>query len=86
MAKVDAIVTLYNTVLSGYSQCHGTGNKKKASSGWYAEICLHGTIQGSKFLFLGESGRDPGDLKLSTPFMAPVNALGKNTTLVRILA
>jgi len=80
MSKVDAIVTLYNTVVSGYSQCHSTENKKKASSGWYAEICLHGTIQGSKFLFLGESGRDPGDLKLSTPFMAPVNALGKNTT------
>ena len=32
---------------------------------------------GSKFLFLGESGRDVGDLKLSTKFMAPINALGK---------
>ena len=85
MAKVDAIVTLYSTVVSGYSQCHSTGNKKKASSGWYAEICLHGTIQGSKFLFLGESGRDPADLKLSTPFMAPVNTLGKSTNFVRIV-
>ena len=43
----------------------------------YFDICMHGTIVGSKFLFLGESGRDVGDLKLSTRFMAPVNALGK---------
>lgn len=34
MAKVGAVVTLYNTVVSGYSQCHSTGNKKKASGGW----------------------------------------------------
>ena len=44
----------------------------------YADICLHGTIVGSKFLMLGESGRDPGDLKLSSPFIAPVNCLGIN--------
>ena len=46
----------------------------------YAEICLHGTVQSVKFLFLGESGRDTGYLKLSTKFMAPVNVLGKNVS------
>ena len=43
----------------------------------YNEICLHGVIVASKFLFLGESVRDVVDLKLSTKFMAPTNILGK---------
>ena len=38
MAKVQAVVNLYNTVLSGYSQCHSTGNKKKASGGWWVQF------------------------------------------------
>ena len=42
----------------------------------YNEICLHGCIIGSKFLFLGESVRDVVDLKLSMKYMAPTNILG----------
>ena len=34
MEKVQAVINLYNTILAGYSQCHNTGNKKKASGGW----------------------------------------------------
>ena len=37
MAKSDAIITLYKSIESGYSQCHHTGNNKKASGGWYVE-------------------------------------------------
>ena len=44
----------------------------------YNEICLHGTIIATKFLFLGESVRDVVDLKLSSRFMAPTNILGNN--------
>ena len=77
LSKVEAVVNLYNTILSGYSQCHSTGNKKKASGGWYHESCVHGTIVSSKFLFLGESVRDPVDLKLSSKYIAPTSCLGK---------
>ena len=37
MAKRDAVVSLYKSVESGFSQCHHTGNRKKASGGWYAQ-------------------------------------------------
>ena len=43
----------------------------------YNEICLHGTIIATKFLFLGESVRDVVDLKLSSKYFAPTNILGK---------
>ena len=35
MAKKDVVVSLYKSIESGYSQCHHTGNRKKASGGWY---------------------------------------------------
>ena len=35
MAKRDVVVSLYKSIESGYSQCHHTGNRKKASGGWY---------------------------------------------------
>ena len=35
LARCDAIMTLYRSIESGYSQCHSTGNRKKASGGWY---------------------------------------------------
>ena len=34
LARCDAIMTLYKSIESGYSQCHATGNRKKASGGW----------------------------------------------------
>ena len=34
LARWDAIMTLYKSIESGYSQCHATGNRKKASGGW----------------------------------------------------
>ena len=34
MAKRDVLMSLYKSVESGYSQCHHTGNRKKASGGW----------------------------------------------------
>ena len=39
LARCDAIFTLYKSIESGYSQCHATGNRKKASGGWY--VCAH---------------------------------------------
>ena len=35
LARCDVIMTLYKSIQSGYSQCHATGNRKKASGGWY---------------------------------------------------
>ena len=34
LARCYAIMTLYKSKESGYSQCHATGNRKKASGGW----------------------------------------------------
>ena len=34
LARCDAIMTFYKSIESGYSQCHATGNRKKASGGW----------------------------------------------------
>ena len=65
MAKREAILNLYQSITSGYSQCHSTGNRKKASGGWYNESCIHGTIIASKMLFCSESVRDVMDIKLS---------------------
>lgn len=34
LARCDAIMGLYKSIESGFSQCHQTGNRKKASGGW----------------------------------------------------
>ena len=75
MAKREAILNLYQSITSGYSQCHSTGNRKKASGGWYNESCIHGTIIASKMLFCSESVRDVMDIKLSKKINSPTNIL-----------
>ena len=75
LAKIDAIMTLYHSIESGYSQCHHTGNRKKASGGWYHEICPHSCIIASKFLVFSESVRDVIDLKKSKKMNSPVSIL-----------
>ena len=75
MQKKKAIMDLYESVSSGYSQCHHTGNRLRASGGWYIEMCPHGVTRGSKFLYCSESVRDVIDIKLSTNFVSPVNVL-----------
>ena len=75
MAKREAIMNLYQSIVSGYSQCHSTGNRKKASGGWYNESCVHGTIVASKMLFCSESVRDVMDIKLSKKLNSPTNIL-----------
>ena len=75
MAKREAVMNLYESIVSGYSQCHSTGNRKKASGGWYNESCVHGTIIASKMLFCSESVRDVIDIKLSKKLNPPTNIL-----------
>ena len=75
MQKKKAIMDLYNSISSGYSQCHHTGNRLRASGGWYIEMCPHGVTRGSKFLYCSESVRDVLDIKLSTNYVSPVNVL-----------
>lgn len=38
-ARREAILTLYNSVTSGYSACHNTGDAKRSSGGWYTWSC-----------------------------------------------
>ena len=68
-SKKRAILDLYESVLSGFSQCHHTGNRKRTSGGWYCEICPHGVTISAKFLFLAESCRDCIDLKKSKKYV-----------------
>ena len=75
MARREKIMILYQSIVSGYSQCHSTGNRKKASGGWYNESCIHGTIIASKMLFCSESTRDVIDIKLSKKINSPTNIL-----------
>ena len=66
-SKKKEILKLYESILTGASKCHATGNEKDASGGWYCVIksllvlfkldrytfvCRHGVIYGSKLLFL----------------------------------
>ena len=44
---------LYESIWTGSSMCHATGNEKEASGGWYTFVCKHGVIYASKLLFLG---------------------------------
>jgi len=73
--KKEAIMNLYESITSGYSQCHHTGNRLKASGGWYLEMCPHGVTTGAKFLYCSESVRDVMDLKLSRNYVSPTNVL-----------
>ena len=71
------IMRLYDSITSGVSQYHVTGNEKNCSGrnflkgiiessllgGWYTFVCSHGCIYGSKLLFLSESVRDAGRFK-----------------------
>lgn len=75
MARREGVMNLYQSIVSGYSQCHSTGNRKKASGGWYNESCVHGTIIASKMLFCSESTRDVMDIKLSKKINSPTNIL-----------
>ena len=75
VTKQKAILDLYQSIESGYSQCHHTGNRVKASGGWYLQVCQHGVTQASKFLFLSESVRDVIDIHKSKRFNAPVSIL-----------
>ena len=34
-AKKKEIIKLYESILTGSSKCHATGNEKDASGGWY---------------------------------------------------
>ena len=52
VTKQKAILDLYQSIESGYSQCHHTGNRVKASGGWDLQVCQHGVTQASKFLFI----------------------------------
>ena len=58
--KKTEIWKLYQSVLTGASQCHLTGNEKHSSGGWYTFVCPHGVIYAARLLFLRESVRDPG--------------------------
>ena len=49
VAKTDVIITLYKSIESGYSQCHHTGNRKKASGGWYVKKCCKNWANYDKF-------------------------------------
>ena len=67
-AKKKEILKLHESILTGASMCHSTGNEKDASGGWnfsfkqnidmftyfyrYTFVCRHGVIYGSKLLFL----------------------------------
>ena len=75
VSKQKAILDLYQSIESGYSQCHHTGNRVKASGGWYLQVCQHGVTVASKFLFLSESVRDVIDIHKSKHFNAPVSIL-----------
>ena len=58
--KRKEILRLYDSIETGSSTCHTTGNEKGASGGWYSLNCRHGVIYAAKLLFRSESTRDAG--------------------------
>ena len=47
----------------------------KASGGWYTQVCQHGVVYASNFLFFAESVRDVIDVHKSTKCNPPVTVL-----------
>ena len=80
-AKRKEIIRLYDSIQTGSSTCHQTGNEKKASGGWYSFNCVHGVIYASTLLFHSESTRDPADLWLSLKFKPVVTIVDTSCTL-----
>ena len=85
-SKKRAILDLYESIQSGYSQCHHTGNRVKAAGGWYLQLCQHGVTQGSKFMYLSESVRDVIYIHISKKFNAPMNVCDTPCTAAAHLA